>query len=107
MDCVEVVIAAGSADWLSSFTRSLLEDRLIACGQTIAEVRSIYRWDGKIQDDHQARVALHTRASLVAEIVERTDRDHDDVVPCVIAVPLVAGNPAYLRWVYEETREPS
>lgn len=60
MDCVEVVIAAGSADWLTSFTRSLLEDR-----------------------------------------------DHGDVVPCVIAVPLVAGNPAYLRWVYEDTREPS
>ncbi len=106
-DYVEVVIAADDAEWLADFTRSLVEDRLVACGQVIMGMRSIYRWDGVIQDDPQARVALHTRASLVPEIVTRTDRDHDDDVPCVIAMPLVAGNATYLRWIHDETREPT
>lgn len=106
-DCVEVVITAESADWLVDFTRSLVEDRLVACGHHIASLRAIYRWDGQIHDDPQARAGLHTRASLVSEIVARADRDHADEVPCVIAMPLTAGHPSYLQWIYNETREPT
>lgn len=104
-DYVEVVIVADDGKWLADFTRSLVQDRLVACGQIIAAGRSIYRWDGEIQDHPQARVALHTRATLVPEIVARTRRGHDDDVPCVIAMPLLSGNPAYLRWISDETRE--
>jgi periplasmic divalent cation tolerance protein len=100
----EVVVTAADAEWLAGFTRRLVEDRLAACGQHIVEVRSIYRWDGAVQDDAEARVALHTRASLVPEIVARADAEHAYDVPCVLALPVLAGNPAYLRWVLEETR---
>jgi periplasmic divalent cation tolerance protein len=80
-ECVEVVITAEDADWLAGFTRSLVEDRLAACGHHIAAIRAIYRWDGAVHDDAQARIALHTRATLVPEIVARADRDHADDVP--------------------------
>lgn len=102
--CVEVVITAESADWLADFTRSLVEDRLVACGHNIAPIRAIYRWDGEVHDDPQARVGLHTRASLVPTIVDRADRQHADDVPCVIALPIASGHPAYLQWIYDETR---
>jgi periplasmic divalent cation tolerance protein len=100
----EVIITAGDAIWLADFTRKLVEDRLAACGQNIASIRSIYRWEGKVQDDLEARVALHTRARLVATIVERVDRDHPYDVPCVIALPITAGNPRYLDWIRTETK---
>jgi periplasmic divalent cation tolerance protein len=106
-ECVEVVITAEDADWLASWTRQLVEDRLVACGHSISGIRAIYRWDGKVHDDPQARVALHTRAELVPEIVARADADHPDDVPCVIALPLSGGHPEYLKWVHEETRSPS
>jgi periplasmic divalent cation tolerance protein len=105
--CVEVVITAEDVEWLAGLTRSLVEDRLVACGHTIAAIRAIYRWDGRVHDDPQARVGLHTRASLVPEIVARADRDHADEVPCVIALPISGGHPAYLQWVHDETREPA
>jgi periplasmic divalent cation tolerance protein len=106
-DVCEVVITASDADWLVGFTRTLVADRLCACGHNIAAIRSIYRWQGNIHDEGEARVALHTRRSLVPEIVERTNRDHPYDVPCVIATPIVGGNPAYVQWVLDETRAPA
>ncbi|MEV4635784.1 divalent-cation tolerance protein CutA [Actinoplanes sp. NPDC049548] len=103
-DVCEVVITAADAEWLAGFTRRLVEDRLAACGQQVAAIRSIYRWEGAVHDDPEARVALHTRASLVPEIVARADAEHPYDVPCVFALPILAGNPAYLRWVLAETR---
>jgi periplasmic divalent cation tolerance protein len=103
-DLCEVVITAGDAEWLANFTRALVEDRLAACGHNIAVIRSIYRWQGAIEDEGEARVALHTRQELVPFIVDRTNRDHPYDVPCVIAMPIEAGNPAYLQWVRDETR---
>lgn len=102
---VEVVITAQDAAWLASFARSLVDDRLAACAQVVVEVRSTYRWQGEVRDDREARVALHTRAALVDVIVDRTVRAHADDVPCVIALPVVAGNPDYVAWVLDMTGE--
>jgi periplasmic divalent cation tolerance protein len=101
---VEVVVTAEDAEWLADFTRQLVEDRLVACGHNITPIRAIYRWDGSVHDDRQARVGLHTRAALVSEIVKRADERHPDDVPCVIAMPLVGGHPGYLQWIADETR---
>jgi periplasmic divalent cation tolerance protein len=100
----EVVVTADDADWLAGFTRTLVEERLAACGHNLATIRSVYRWQGAVHDEPEARVALHTRRSLVPAIVARTEQLHPYDVPCVIALPLVGGNPAYLRWIGEETR---
>jgi periplasmic divalent cation tolerance protein len=103
-DYCEVIITASNAAWLADFTRSLVDARLAACGQNIAGIWSIYRWQGNIEDEGEARVALHTRASLVPAIVERTKTDHPYEVPCVIALPILGGNPDYLAWIEQETR---
>jgi periplasmic divalent cation tolerance protein len=102
----EVIITADNGDWLITFTRSLVEDRLVACGQHIPSIRSVYRWDGAIHDDHETRVALHTRASLVPAVIDRTRQAHPYDVPCILAIPVEAGNPEYVQWVINETIEP-
>jgi periplasmic divalent cation tolerance protein len=99
----EVVVTAADAEWLAAFTRSLVQDRLAACGHHVTPIRSVYRWEGAIHDEPEARVALHTRRSLVPRIVERADAEHPYDVPCVIALPIVDANPRYAAWVREET----
>lgn len=99
----EVVITAPDAEWLALFTRRLVDERLAACGHNVAVIRSIYRWEGTVYDKPEARVALHTRRSLVAAIVERANTEHPYEVPCVIATDIVAGNPTYVRWILDET----
>jgi periplasmic divalent cation tolerance protein len=102
----EVVVTAADADWLAGYTRTLVDERLAACGHLLTPIRSVYRWAGAVHDEAEARVALHTRRSLVPAIVARTDQLHPYDVPCVIATPLVDGNPDYLRWILDETRPP-
>ena len=99
----EMVITADDEPWLLSFTRSLVNDRLVACGQLVGPIRSIYRWDNAVQDDAEVRVALHTRESLVPAIIERTRAEHSYEVPCVLVLPVQTGNPDYLAWVVEST----
>ncbi|HEY0404071.1 MAG TPA: divalent-cation tolerance protein CutA, partial [Blastococcus sp.] len=69
-------------------------------------IRSVYRWEGAVHDEAEARVALHTRRSLVPAIVERTRDLHPYAIPCVIALSLVDGHSEYLRWIVAETRAP-
>ena len=104
-DFCEVVVTAADAEWLAGFTRTLVDERLAACGHVIPAIRSIYRWDGAVQDGAEARVGLHTRRTLVPAVVARTAELHPYDVPCVLAVPLVDGSPAYLAWLAAETRE--
>jgi periplasmic divalent cation tolerance protein len=101
----EVVITGPSQEWAAEFTRRLVDGHLAACGHIINEIRSIYRWEGSVHDEPEARVALHTRRSLVPAIVDRANRDHPYDVPCVIALPVVEGNPAYADWVLGETAD--
>lgn len=105
-DFCEVIITSDDADWLAHYTHQLVTDRLAACGHITTPIRSIYRWDGQVQDDTEARVALHTRTSLVSAITARTTTEHSYDVPCVIALPIRDGNPAYLAWISASTREP-
>jgi periplasmic divalent cation tolerance protein len=105
-ECCEVVVTAADADWLAGFTRTLVKERLAACGHVIGPIRSVYRWQGAVHDEPEARVALHTRRSLVPAVIARTSELHPYDVPCVIAMSLNAGNPEYLDWIVQETREP-
>ena len=100
-----MVVTGADAEWLAEYTRTLVEERLAACGHQLAAVRSVYRWEGAVHDEPEARVALHTRRSLVPAIVARTAELHPYDVPCVIALPVLDGNPDYLRWILGETRD--
>lgn len=105
-DVVEVVVTGPDADWLAGYARTLVEERLAACGHQLAAIRSVYRWEGAVHDGAEARVALHTRRSLVPALVARTRELHPYDVPCVLALPVTGGDPGYLRWVLAETRDP-
>ena len=103
----EVVITADDEGWLHDFTRTLIRERLVACRQHVTPVRSIYLWQGAIEEGRETRVALHTRASLVPAVIERTRAEHPYDVPCVLALPITQVNPDYSEWVRTSTRDPN
>lgn len=96
-------MTAEDPEWLAEFARRLVEDRLAACGNIFSGVRSIYRWQGAVEDGSEALLVLHTRRSLVAQIIERASAEHPDETPQILAVPVVDGHTGYQQWLFDET----
>lgn len=105
-ECVEVIVTGPVGEQLVGVVRTLVAERLIACGQVVPQVRSIYRWEGQVEDEAESRAHLHTTAALVPAVTARVRDMHPYDVPCVIAVPLVDGDAEYLAWIAEETVAP-
>ena len=86
--------------------RALVEERLAACANVIEPATSIYWWEGRVQTENEAVVILKTQAALVERLTARAKAPHSYAVPCVVALPIEAGNPDYLRWIAAETEAP-
>lgn len=83
--------------------RDLVASRLAACVNIVPGLRSIYLWDGAIQDDAECLLMIKSQASRIDAISERIRKRHPYELPEVIAVPIVAGLDAYLDWVRDST----
>jgi periplasmic divalent cation tolerance protein len=98
-DCVVVLVTAPDADTAARIARTLVEEKLAACGNVLPGVRSIYRWEGKVEDAAEALLLLKTGRARFKEIVDRVRELHPYDVPEVIALPIAAGYDAYLDWI--------
>jgi periplasmic divalent cation tolerance protein len=98
-DCVVVLVTAPDADTAARIARALVEEKLAACGNVLPQVRSIYRWQGKVEDAGEALLLLKTGRARFKELVERVRQLHPYEVPEVIALPIEAGYDVYLDWI--------
>jgi periplasmic divalent cation tolerance protein len=97
-------ITASSRDEAKKIGRGLVEERLAACANVIDGMESIYWWQGKLTEDREAVLIVKTRADLVAAVTAKVRELHSYTVPCVVALPLLDGNPDYLAWLAAETK---
>ncbi|WP_119419471.1 divalent-cation tolerance protein CutA [Desertibaculum subflavum] len=97
-----VYITAGSVDEAEKIGRVLVEARLAACVNILPGMRSIYRWQGAVEMAEEAVLIAKTRAPLVPPLVARVKELHSYDVPCAVSLPILDGNPDYLRWLAEE-----
>ncbi len=100
-----VYVTAASRDEALKIARAAVEERLAACANVFSPITSIYRWEGKIQEEGETSFILKTRADLVPALTERIKSLHSYSCPCVVALPITAGNPDFLAWIDAETRK--
>lgn len=98
-----VYMTASSRDEAKRIGRALVEERLAACANVIDGMDSVYWWQGKLTEDREAVLIAKTRADLVPALSARVRALHSYTVPCVVALPILDGNPAYLAWLKDET----
>jgi periplasmic divalent cation tolerance protein len=83
--------------------RTLVGSRLAACANVLPGVESIYWWEGAVQQEPEAVLILKTAENKVEQVVEAVRKLHSYTCPCVVSLPIEAGNPAYLAWIAEQT----
>ena len=101
----EIIVLTNVPDAATAETiaRSLVEGRLAACVNILPAMNSVYRWEGKIEQAVETVLLIKSTQSRYAELENAIAKLHPYDVPEIIALPIVAGLPAYLWWVASET----
>jgi periplasmic divalent cation tolerance protein len=102
-EAIVVLVTTPTAERAADIARALVEERLAACGNVVPALRSIYRWEGKVQDDAEALLVLKTTRRRFEALRERVLALHPYQVPEVIALRVEAGSAPYLAWIAAET----
>ncbi|MBK8338426.1 MAG: divalent-cation tolerance protein CutA [Sterolibacteriaceae bacterium] len=90
-----------------SLAHALVERRLAACVNILTPCRSVYRWQGAVEQADEVPLLIKTTRARYAELEAALGALHPYEVPEIIALPLAAGLPAYLDWVGAEcARDP-
>ncbi len=94
-----VYMTAGSKDEARSIGKALVEGKLAACVNIIDPMHSIYMWEGELQEDTEVVLIAKTTEGRVQELIETVKSLHSYDCPCVLAVPVLTGNQAFLDWI--------
>ena len=79
--------------------RLLVERQLVACASVQAPCRSIYRWQGVVEEASEIPLLLKTTAAAYPALAAALRAEHPYEVPEIIAVPITHGLPDYLAWL--------
>jgi periplasmic divalent cation tolerance protein len=96
---VVVYVTAKQAD-AARIARELVERRVAACVNIVPEIRSIYRWDGKIEDDAEALLVVKTSGSAFDRLQAAVLELHPYSVPEILALPALRAHAPYAEWIH-------
>lgn len=104
MDFRLLYITTAKIDDARRIGNALVEERLVACANIVPGLESIYWWQGKLVQDREVLLVVKTRAERVDATIARVKALHSYTCPCIVALPILGGNPDYLTWLEAETR---
>jgi periplasmic divalent cation tolerance protein len=100
---VVVTVTVPERDLAVGIGRELVEDGLVACSQVGGPIRSIYRWEGHVEEAEEWILTLKSSAAVLEALVARLKASHPYDVPEIVATPVVGGDRDYLDWVLGES----
>ena len=99
-----VLTTAGSAEEARKIARNLVEQRLAACVNIVPEIRSIYRWQGAVEEAGEWLLVIKTTAKNFERIREAIRQLHSYELPEYICLAIEDGSQDYLEWIAESTK---
>ena len=94
-----VLTTAASPQEAERIAHSLVEERLAACATLVPSVRSIYQWEGKIEDSAETLLLIKTGVEQLAALEARLHVLHSYQTPEFLVFEAVGGSSAYLAWM--------
>jgi periplasmic divalent cation tolerance protein len=102
-DAILVLTTLPSADAAVELAKNVVNEKLAACANLFPALRSIYKWQTKVQDENEVLVLFKTRQEHFERLKARILELHPYEVPEVLAIPVEQGYQAYLDWLATET----
>ena len=100
-----VLTTAADPDEASRLARTLVEERLVACATLIPSARSIYRWEGEVEDAIETLILLKTGTDQIAALKARLHALHSYKTPEFLVLPVESGSSGYLEWLQSGLRK--
>ena len=85
-------VTAPNAEEATNLSKLLLDNKLIACCNIVNNVKSVYKWEGKVEDSSEVLMIMKSRQELLERITEFVIKHHSYDVPEVIAMPILGGS---------------
>lgn len=96
---IVVLITCASTEEAERVTEALVSEKLVACGNIISGLQSIFFWQGKVNKEKESLIIAKSVRRLFPSIVQKVKNLHSYTVPEIIALPLTEGSDDYLRWI--------
>ncbi len=98
-----VLVTAPNEPCAQSIARTILTEKLAACVNCFA-IESFYTWENQLNQDQEFQLIIKTQSQHFEALTKRIQEIHPYEVPEVLAIPIVAGAPAYLNWLQQHTQ---
>ena len=98
-DYIVVLVTTVNKQEAERIIQHLLEDKLIACGNIIGPVASIFRWQNNVECAEEYIVLLKSQRGLFDRLTDVVKTMHSYEVPEILALPVVDGSKTYLDWL--------
>jgi periplasmic divalent cation tolerance protein len=101
---IRMLIVTAPPERADDIVQTLARERLIACGNVIPGVRSVYWWKGELCTEDESVLLMETAADCVEAATARLRELHPYSVPKIVVLDPAGVNADYARWAIEETR---
>lgn len=103
MKAVAIYATFPDAATARAIGRDLVTDGVAACVNIWPSMRSIYRWNGQVEEADEVVVIMKTQQARVEQLFAEIEQRHPYDTPAIVVLPIAQGSKAYLDWIIAET----
>ncbi|MFA6130228.1 MAG: divalent-cation tolerance protein CutA [Candidatus Omnitrophota bacterium] len=94
-----IFVTASNKKEAQKISMGLIEQKLAACVNIIDKIDSLFFWEGKVQKAKESLLIIKSKKEKIPKIIKLVKVLHSYKVPEIIALPVIAGDKSYLRWI--------
>lgn len=98
-----IYITCKDEEEASYIARNLVETGLVACANVLPEIRSIYKWEGKLTEEPESALILKTRKDYFPRVEEKIKELHSYDCPCILSFDIAQANTGFLDFIEKST----
>ncbi len=102
---VLVYMTAADVQEAEKIGETLVRQKLAACINILGPMHSLFWWQEAVQSEQETVVLAKTRVDLVDQLSDAVREIHSYDCPCIVALPIIGGNPEFINWIQTETIE--